>query len=73
MIVQRLCSTATLFCKPSKFETASVGFIRLWFIDGTNNVKKSALDRHMDTSTTHKIATEHHKPSTLQHYQEAFI
>ena len=43
------------------------------FIDGTNNVKKSALDRHMDTSAAHKIAMEHHKPSTSQRHQEVFI
>ena len=43
------------------------------FIDGTSNVKKSALDRHMDTSAAHKIAMEHHKPSTSQRHQEVFI
>ena len=43
------------------------------FIDGTNNVEKSALDRHMDTSAAHKIAMEHHKPSTSQRHQEVFI
>ena len=38
-----------------------------------NNVKKSALDRHMDTSAVHNIAMKHHKPSTSQCHQELFI
>ena len=43
------------------------------FIDGTNNVKKSALDRHMFTSVAPKIAMEHRKPITSQRHQEVFI